>query len=246
MTPQEQFLKSLEEIKDLAALQGGFISNIQLDECMPDMNDTQRALIKDYLKQNKIGLDKPLEGEESPEETGEDGHLNIYLDELKESEPVNEDKKKLLLREALNGGQLAKENLIEAYLPAVVDIAKLYAGQGADMADLIGEGNVALTVSVENLNCVDTPEDADSMIVKMIMNSMEAFIGLENEEEQMMEQVLTDTAKVLEQAKQMAEELLRKVTVEELSKETDIPEDKIREAMQFAKECMDYIEEEGK
>lgn len=246
MTPQEQFLKSLEEIKDLAALQGGFISTIQLDECMPDMNDTQRTLIKDYLKQNKIGLDKPLEGEESPEETGEDGHLNIYLDELKESEPVNEDKKKLLLREALNGGKLAKENLIEAYLPAVVDIAKLYAGQGADMADLIGEGNVALTVSVENLNCVDTPEDADSMIVKMIMNSMEAFIGLENEEEQMMEQVLTDTAKVLEQAKQMAEELLRKVTVEELSKETDIPEDKIREAMQFAKECMDYIEEEGK
>ena len=246
MTPQEQFLKSLEEIKDLAALQGGFISTIQLDECMPDMNDTQRALIKDYLKQNKIGLDKPLEGEESPEETREDGHLNIYLEELKESEPVNEDKKKLLLREALNGGKLAKENLIEAYLPAVVDIAKLYAGQGADMADLIGEGNVALTVSVENLNCVDTPEDADSMIVKMMMNSMEAFIGLENEEEQMMEQVLTDTAKVLEQAKQMAEELLRKVTVEELSKETDIPEDKIREAMQFAKECMDYIEEEGK
>ena len=45
----------------------------------------------------------------------------------------------------------AKHRMIEIFLPQVAEIAKLYAGQGVFLEDLIGEGNVALTMAAEML-----------------------------------------------------------------------------------------------
>lgn len=247
---EKQFTRALSELKDLASLQGGFVSDIQIEECLPELTDEQKSLLCDYLKQSGIGINAPIDSKEaaSREETSDgentksQDYLQMYLEELHEEDIIDESMKTLLLREALHGDKRSKEKLIHAYLPTVVDIARLYVGQGADMADLIGEGNVALAVAVDQLECVDTPEDADALIAKMIMNSMEEFIGLENDEEQLMEQILTDTARVLEQARRMAEELLRKVTVEELAKESGISEEDILTASKMAKECADYID----
>ena len=46
-----------------------------------------------------------------------------------------------------------------------------------------------------------------------------------------------------EKAKEMAEELLRKVTVAELAKEMEIEEEEIYEAIRLSANHMDYIEE---
>ncbi|MDE6714359.1 MAG: hypothetical protein K2K20_11550 [Lachnospiraceae bacterium] len=236
---EKQFKKALNEIKDLASLQGGFVSELQISECLPEITEEQKPLVFDFLKQSGIGINEPLVAGEDVEA---EGYLKFYLEELEDIVRVDETMKTLLLRDALQGDQTAKEKVINAYLPVVLDIAKLYAGQGVDMEDLIGEGNVALTAAVGNLECVETPEEADALIGKLIMNAMEAYIGIENDEEHMMEQVLTDTAKVLEKAKQMAEDLLRKVTVEELSGESGISKEEILRAAEIAKECADYIE----
>lgn len=238
---EKEFMKALAELKDLALLQGGFVSEVQMEECIPGLQAKQKPLVLEYLKQAGIGINEPLQRNEDISEEEKD-HLHFYLEELEDLEKTEDSMKQLLLREALTGDRMAKDRLIESYLHSVVDIARLYAGQGADMADLIGEGNVALAAAVENLECVETPEDADAMIAKMIMNAMEAFVGIENDEEQLMEQVFTDTAKVLDKARQMAEELLRKVTIEELSKESGITEEEILQAARIAKECADYIE----
>ncbi|MDE6531217.1 MAG: hypothetical protein K2K96_10700 [Lachnospiraceae bacterium] len=236
---EKQFKKALSEIKDLASLQGGFVSELQISECLPEIAEEQKPLVFDFLKQSGIGINEPLVAGEDIEA---EGYLKFYLEELEDIVRLDETMKTLLLRDALQGDQTAKEKIINAYLPVVLDIAKLYAGQGVDMEDLIGEGNVALTAAVGNLECVETPEEADALIGKLIMNAMEAYVGIENDEEQMMEQVLTDTAKVLEKAKQMAEDLLRKVTVEELAGESGISKEEILRAVKIAKECADYIE----
>lgn len=236
---EQQFRKALGEIKDLASLQGGFVSELQISEALPEINDEQKPLVYDFLKQSGIGINEPLA---AGEDAAAEGHLKFYLEELEDIVRPDESMKTLLLRDALRGDRIAKEKIIHAYLPVVLDIAKLYAGQGVEMEDLIGEGNVALAAAVENLECVETPEEADALIGKLIMNAMEAYVGIENNEEQLMEQVLTDTAKVLEKARQMAEDLLRKVTVEELSGESGISKEEILRAAQMAKECADYIE----
>lgn len=236
---EKQFKKALNEIIDLASLQGGFVSELQISECLPEIAEEQKPLVFDFLKQSGIGINEPINtGEDAPAE----GYLKFYLEELEDIVRVDESMKILLLRDALRGDRIAKEKVINAYLPMVLDIAKLYAGQGVEMEDLIGEGNVALTAAVGNLECVETPEDADALIGKLIMNAMEAYVGIENDEEQMMEQVFADTAKVLDKARQMAEELLRKVTVEELAGESGISKEEILQAIRIAKECADYIE----
>lgn len=238
---EKEFMKALAELKDLALLQGGYVSEVQMEDCIPGLQAGQKPLVVEYLKQNGIGINKPLVQEEDITKEEKD-HLYLYLEELEDLGKMGDSMKQLLLREALAGDRMAKERLIEAYLHSVVDIARLYAGQGADMADLIGEGNVALAAAAANLECVETPEDADAMIARTIMNAMEAFVGIENDEEQLMEQVFTDTARVLDKARQMAEELLRKVTVEELCRESGITEEEILQAARIARECADYIE----
>ena len=54
---------------------------------------------------------------------------------------------------------------------------------------------------------------------------------------------LTLVNKIHEKAKEMAEELLRKVTVAELAKEMGIEEEEIFEAIRLSANHMDYIEE---
>lgn len=57
-----------------------------------------------------------------------------------------------------------KHRLIEIFLPQVAEIAKLYAGQGVFLEDLIGEGNVALTMAAEMLDCAQNAKEAEGTI----------------------------------------------------------------------------------
>ena len=108
------------------------------------------------------------------------------------------------------------------YLPKVVEIAKLYAGQGVFVEDLIGEGNVALSMGVTMLGCLEKKEEAEGMLMKMVMDAMEDFISDSMEETQKDNKVLKKVNQVAEKARELSEELRRKVTVEELCTETGL------------------------
>ena len=71
----------------------------------------------------------------------------------------------------------AKHRMIEIFLPQVAEIAKLYAGQGVFLEDLIGEGNVALTMAAEMLDCAQNAKEAEGTIASMIMEAMENYIS---------------------------------------------------------------------
>lgn len=138
----------------------------------------------------------------------------------------------------------ACNKLVEIFLPEVVEIAKLYAGQGALVEDLIGEGNVALAQAVTMLDCVEGIDEVEGFIGKMIMDAMQDFIGEDMENRQADESVLEKVNVVYEKSKEMAEEILRKVTVAEVAKELEISEDEVREAIRLSANNMDYMEEE--
>ncbi len=240
---EKEFLAKLTGLKELGALQGGYITLEQLQESFPGLEDEKQQEIIAYLKKSNIGLEEPVDTD-ALLTTEENGYLHFYMEELEELEDVSEDKKRVLVMGALNHDKAAKEDLMRAYLKTVVDIAKLYVGQGANIADLIGEGNVALTLAVDMIECVETPEDADSLIVKMIMNGMEEFLEEEAKTEKTGEKASELLDKVTESAKNLSEELLRKVTVKELAQESGIPVKRIRDAMRISKECLEYIEKE--
>ena len=89
-----------------------------------------------------------------------------------------------------------------------MEIAKLYSGQGVFLEDLIGEGNVALTIGVTMLGCLEHAKEAEGMLGKMIMDAMEDYINENMAEEDKDKKVLSKVKKVSRKAKELSEELV--------------------------------------
>ena len=238
------FAQALEQLKETARLQENMLTSEQIQEAFEEMklNEAQLSLIHEYLQKNHIGIDEPGKADENL--TQEDiNYLNIYLDELKELPAVSDGEKRAVMMSALTQDITACNKLVEIFLPQVVEIAKLYAGQGALVEDLIGEGNVALASAVTMLDCVESIDEVEGFLGKMIMDAMQDYIGEDSDNRGLDEKVLEKVNLINDKAKEMADELLRKVTIAELAKEMEIEEDEIKEAIRLSANHMEYIEE---
>lgn len=242
---QVEFARVLQQLKDTARLQENMLTSEQIQEAFDSLSLTeeQMGLIHEYLNKSNIGIDAPSDSDANL--TGEDtSYLNMYLEELKDLPEVTDGEKRAVMMSALAQDSSACSKLTEIFLPQVVEIAKLYAGQGALVEDLIGEGNVALSMGVTMLDCVESIDEIDGFLAKMIMDAMEEYISDDTDSHQAGEKVLDKVNLVNDKSKEMAEELLRKVTVEELAQEMQLDEEEIREAIRLSANHMEYIEED--
>lgn len=246
MNQETLFAKTLEELKETAALQGNVVTKEQITEAFTQftLDEKRLALVEDYLKQCKIGIGEPVNFQDYLSEE-EKNYLENYLSELALLEPVSEGERYAVAMSAIAGDKDAQNKLIEVFLPQVVDIAKLYAGQGVYLEDLIGEGNMAVTLGVQMLGCLEKAEEADGMLGKMIMDAMEAFIE-ENVEAHHQEQKLSDKVnKVADAARELAEELGKDVTPEELAAETGLSLRAIKAAVDLSGGKIEYLDTKG-
>lgn len=237
------FLQSLQELKDLAFEQGNMVTEEQLAAFEQDveLSAIQKELIQDYLKTNKIGIGSVLDDEERMDQADFD-YLTTYMEELEGLDIATDGEKRAVSMSAIAADRDAKHRLIEIFLPQVVEVAKLYTGQGVDLADLIGEGNVALALGVDMLGCLESPDEVDGMLGKMIMDAMERLITEEVGEKKTDDKVLRLTNKVAEASVSLAADLGRKVTIEELAREMNLKEEDIKKAVRISAKHMEYIE----
>ncbi|MGN0388630.1 MAG: sigma-70 domain-containing protein [Suilimivivens sp.] len=237
------FAKTLEQVRKQAKEQGNCIEREQVEQAFASLSlsKEQLDLVFDYLEKHKIGIGEPVDPDEYLSEE-EVNYLEEYKKELALLEKVSEGEKEAITLSAMAGEAQAQKKLINIYLPQVVEIAKLYSGQGVFLEDLIGEGNVALTIGVTMLGCLEHAKEAEGMLGKMIMDAMEDYINENMAEEDKDKKVLSKVKKVARKAKELSEELRRKVTVEELSAETGMSENAIREAMQLSGYTIEEIE----
>lgn len=247
------FVKALEEVKKLARRQsssygsgnryGSYISREQLEEAFSELglDEEQLALVADYLEKHKIGIDEPPEPEDVF--TGEEmDYLETYLEELKEIREASQGEREAVTISAMAGEKQAQARLVEIWLPEVVEIAKLYGGQGVGLEDLIGEGNVAVATGVTMLGCLEYPQEAEGMLGKMIMDAMEDHISDSLAASESNQRIADQVNLVAGQARELAELLKRKVTVGELAQETALSEDEIREVVRMSGNQMEDIE----
>ena len=76
----------------------------------------------------------------------------VYYDELKKYKPLSKLKERRLLKQCKRGDEKAKNELLEANLKFVFDIAKRYTGRGVSISELISEGNMGLIKAVEKFD----------------------------------------------------------------------------------------------
>lgn len=243
MNKELAFAKKLEEIRKLAKEQGNLLSKEQIEEAFASIDISKEQLLPvfEYLKSKNIGIGEPVDWEESLSEEDKD-YLAEYVEALKELPVFTDGEKRAYAMSAMAGDSMGKLNMIHLFLPQVVDIAKLYSGQGVLLEDLIGEGNVALAAGVEMLGCLEDPDEAEGMLGKIIMDAMENYIA-ENEEAKKTDMQIADKVnKVADMAKELAETLRRKITVDELAKETGLDSEEIKEAVKLSGNKIEYFE----
>lgn len=237
------FADKLQKLKETAKSQGNLVTEEQVKETFAEfsLEKEQFDLVYDYLKKHKIGIGEPVDADEYLSEE-EKNFLQIYLDELEEIAPVSEDEKDAIILSAMAGDASAQERLLTLMLPQVVDMAKLYAGQGVFLEDLIGEGNVAVAMGVKMLGAMEHAAEAEGMLGKMIMDAMETYIA-ENVEEGKKDRHLADKVnKVADAARELAESYGRKVTEEELAEESGMSLKVIRDAMRISGDKIEDLE----
>ena len=240
-----EFRKKLEEIITLGKKQNGSLTEGQLEEALEDMSlsKEQTEAIVEYLKTNKIGVGEPVNLDEFMS-TEEKEYLESYLEEIFMLETIPKSKLAEVTMKAITGEKDAILRIINHYLPQVPDIARLYVGQGVLLEDLIGEGNVALTIMAGMLFEAETAEEADQMILQSILEAMEAAVIKNGESEKEEDQIVSEINKIAEQAEELAQLLGRKVSISEVSKEMGIAIEQIQETIKIAGAKIDSIQPE--
>ena len=234
MEKEALFAGKLKELKEFAKEQGNFLTEEQVKETFADFNLEAEKLdmVHDYLQKNGIGVGEPFDADENLSREEKD-YLKLYLEEISGLAAVSGEEREAVLLAAVRGEEEAKQRLLEFFLPQIADMARLYAGQGVLLEDLIGEGNVAAAVGVKELGTaqsgVQDAAEAEAFLAKQIMDAMESHVA-ENAAESKKDKKIADKVnKVADAARELAEDYGRKVTVEELAAEGSLSVETIKE-----------------
>lgn len=237
------FARKLEEVRKIAKKQNNSITEEQVKEAFAELKlqSQQLDMVFDYLRKHKIGIGEPVNPEDymTPEEVD---YLAEYVQSLGLLPAYTAGEKEAMILSAMAGDRAAQSSLVQLCLPQVVEVAKLYIGQGVFLEDLIGEGNIAVVTGVTMLGCLEHAGEAEGMLGKIIMDAMEDTITAALNETQADQKIEQKINRVADKARELAQILQRKVSVEELVQESGLSEQMIREAMRISGYAIEEIE----
>ncbi len=235
MKQEIEFARTLEEVRKKARAQQNFITKTEVEEAFSalSLSEQQMEMVFAYLRQNKIGVDEPADVDAYLEEE-ERNYLDTYLDALQAIPKVTDGEREAITLSAMAGDADAVRRLTELMLPEVPQIAKLYTGQGVGLEDLIGEGNVALSLGVTMLGALEHADETQGMLIRMMMDAMEECIETSAAEEKSDQKIADKVNRVADAANALREELRRAVTVEELMEEAGLSRKAIVEAVRIS------------
>lgn len=233
MSPEEQFLRDLQELLRQAKRQGGKVTEQEVENAFDHpLNEQQMEAVRNYLSDNNVGIGKPADIERLLTDE-EEKYLREYERQMEAIEQPDPDLLDAVKLNAMAGETEAQNQLATWMLPKVVDFARLYAGQGVFLQDLIGAGNMALVSGVKLLAPLGGPEEVEGDLAQRIMNAMEELVNENLGSAAIGEDALERVDKVAAAAHTLAGELGRKVTVMELVGEGEFTEDEVMDAIRF-------------
>ena len=161
-------------------------------------------------------------------------YLDVYLKEMEALPSYTEEEIiKAKVRAVFDDDEEAQAVLLNHYLKDVVDIAKLYIYQSLPAEDLIGEGNIGLMTAIKALATLESVDEVEPFVGKLIMDAMDKAIYEDTDIRRQAEELADRVNDIDEKAKKFSDEMKRPVTAMELAEETGMPLEEIIEAMRL-------------
>ena len=82
----------------------------------------------------------------------EETTLRLYFDDIADSRPLSREREVELAARIQEGDMVARDELVNANLRFVIDVAKNYQNRGLSLSDLISAGNVGLLTAAERFD----------------------------------------------------------------------------------------------
>ena len=189
--------------------------------------------VRMYL--NEIGRYKLLTGQQEVElsmalEAGRRAQERITAEELSEEDEA-------VLRHSVAEGELAHRRLVEANLRLVVSIARRYVGRGLAMLDLIQEGNMGLMRAVERFD-YRKGFKFSTYATWWIRQAISRAIADQGRTIRMPIHVLDVVNKLRRARRDLAQDLGRDPTVEELAQDLDLAVERVEELSRLAQDTV--------
>jgi len=170
-----------------------------------------------------------------PEGIGLDDPVRMYLKEIGKVPLLSSDEEKDLAEKMQEGDEQAKKRLAEANLRLVVSIAKRYVGRGMLFLDLIQEGNLGLIKAVEKFDYTKGYKFS-TYATWWIRQAITRAIADQARTIRIPVHMVETINKLIRVSRQLLQEYGREPLVDEIAREMNMSEDRVREIMKIAQE----------
>jgi len=170
-----------------------------------------------------------------PEGVSLDDPVRMYLKEIGRIPLLTPEEEVELAKRMEQGDEEAKRRLCESNLRLVVSIAKRYVGRGMLFLDLIQEGNLGLIKAVEKFD-YRKGYKFSTYATWWIRQAITRAIADQARTIRIPVHMVETINKLIRVSRGLLQELGREPTAEEIAKEMDISEEKVREIIKIAQE----------
>lgn len=200
---------------------------------------TEELIVSDSLPiEGELNLDDEEEVEidlSLPKGINIDDPVRMYLKEIGKVPLLTAEEEIDLAKRMENGDEEAKKKLCEANLRLVVSIAKRYVGRGMLFLDLIQEGNLGLIKAVDKFDWRKGYKFS-TYATWWIRQAITRSIADQARTIRIPVHMVETINKLIRISRQLLQEYGREPTPEEIAKEMDLPEEKVREILKIAQE----------
>ncbi|WP_455155194.1 sigma-70 domain-containing protein [Stomatobaculum longum] len=180
--------------------------------------------------------------EQTQAETGDEGMtgadlLSLYLEELKQIPALEAEEEAALLEKLRAGDARARKRLTEGYLGTALAEIQPFVGS-MEAGELIGVANLALTAALCDEKILESTVLRDT-IKQKVHTALEEAVR-ENRQSDTAEQTLADRMNALtELSSELAAELGREASPEELAARLDIPLEEVQRLLAMSMQALE-------
>lgn len=251
---QQKFMETVERIKDKAQGSANKITTKEIGEIFlsegMNLDDAQLRMVYAYLKTSKIEIvdagEEVLdfvkeENSDAPEAEYEDRDMEfvkMYQSDIKNVKVLSDDE----LAEAMKNPAAFREQMVNTFLKDVVKWVKPYANETVFMSDLIQEGNMGLMEGVANFDYKTTSvKELREYLKKSVVKAAQAALYEQESENNVGYKIAGRVNAVNDCAKELSEDLGRKVTMEELAEKLEMTYEEVKEIVDLSSNKIEYI-----